>query len=201
MGLWAVNYAAGARGCPVYLRGDLNQPWEWDQFDPEPPASVPSGYVFSAKHPVVDFDFWGTRWMASERFLEVCRRFGLRVHPIPVEVLQQGGKPAAKPYYFLLWSEWASIIDLDAAAYELERVYPSGDLAHWPHHPGAPMLLSVEAFVVDESKVPAAAAFLCLDLDNQLVCTDEFKQACEGAGLLGLEFVEVHSYTKAGFWG
>lgn len=200
MSLWMVEYVAGARGCPVVLKGELNQPWAWDAFDPRAPESVPDGYVYSSRHPVVDFDHWGAYGMASGRFVDICRGFGLRVTAVPVDVLQSGGTATAKRYSYLLWSEWASIIDAEASAWEAERVYPEGVPAYHKHFPDVSVVGTVERFVVDQAKVPDAAAFRCLDLDSRLVCTDGFKDACESAGLIGLGFVDVSSYTKTDFW-
>lgn len=196
-----MGYTPGARGCPVVLKGELNQPWSWDAHRPGPPGDVPSGYVYTARHPVLDLDYWDLNWLASERFLDVCRAFGLRVHPVPVEVLQSGGKPTAKKYAYLTWSEWASVIDLEASEAELDTDLATGEPARHRHFPGAPVLLSVDQFVVDPARVPRAAAFKCLDLGHQLVCTDDFKQACEEAGLRGLAFSDLTTYTQADFWG
>lgn len=200
MTLWIVDYAAGGRGCPAVLRGTLNQPWSWNAHRPEPPQDVPPGYVYTARHPVLDLDYWDVNWLASERFVDVCRGFGLRVHPVPVEVLQSGGAPTAKSYFYLTWSEWASVIDLAASEVELDTDLVTGEPAQHRHFPGAPVLASVRRFVVDPSKVPSAA-FKCLDLGHQLVCTDDFKQACEDAGLQGLAFCDLTGYTREGFWG
>lgn len=59
-----------------------------------------------AAHPVLDLDYWDVNWLTSERFVEVCPGFGLRVHPVAVEVLQSGGRPAEKSYSYLPWSKW-----------------------------------------------------------------------------------------------
>jgi hypothetical protein len=43
--LFVVAYQGGSRGCPVVLKGDLNNDWEWDEHDPDPPNfSVTSEY-------------------------------------------------------------------------------------------------------------------------------------------------------------
>nr|EMP15289.2 hypothetical protein ISGA_1306 [Gordonia sp. NB41Y] len=199
--LWIVDYVAGARGCPVVLKGELDRRWEWDAFAPTPPmGEIPSEYVLTTRHPVIDLDYWGINWLASERFLQICRDFGIGVHPVPVQIIQSGGTPTVKPYSYLRWSEWASVIDLEASSYEADKIYPSGEPAYHKHFQNIPVLESVERFVVDETKVPAAAAFLYLDLGHELVCDDDFKRACEDARLLGMGFRPITEYTKGGFW-
>jgi hypothetical protein len=120
---------------------------------------------------------------------------------VPVRVLQSGGIPTTKRYSYLRWGEWASVIDVAASDVELELDPASGEPSRNRNLPDAPSLESVARFVIAEARVPEAAAFICTDVDHELVCTDEFKRACEAAGLRGLGFSPLSEYTKADFWG
>lgn len=201
MSLYFVKYVPDGAGCPVVLKGHLNKAWEWNAFDPDlSHGTSGSGYVYQARHARLDFDYWDVNWLASERFVAVCRRFDVGVDAVPVDVVLANGAAPEKRYFYLRWSAWGSVIDLQRSRYVLDRDLATGEVLHQKYFPEAPVLESVEAFVVDEDKVPDSAAFLCLDLGHALVCNDAFRTACEQAGLLGMEFEDITSYTKADFW-
>ncbi|MFS3126897.1 imm11 family protein [Nocardioides sp. Bht2] len=179
----------------------MNKGWEWDAFDPRLTGPVPSGYVLTTRHQVVEFDYWGLNALASQRFVDLCDAFELNVQAVPVEVVQSGRKPTTKPYYYYLrWGTWASVVDLERSDLTLERDLASGQVLQHLYFPDVPMLATVAEFVVDEEKIPSAAAFPCLDLGYDLVCNDEFRQACESEGLLGVGFEPLTGYRKADFW-
>lgn len=202
MNLYIVAYVPGERGCPLLLKGDLNMDHHWDVFDPDiDKFDVPEGYVYKSKDKVLSFDYWDINWMASSRFVEICRKFGLRVRTVPVDIIQSTGKPTEKSYFFLLWSEWTSVIDLENSEFEFDRNSATGEIEYYRYFSEVPMLLSVGDFIVDQAKIPKAAAFKCLDLGHSLVCNEEFKAACEQAGLSGIGFEDITSYKKSGFWG
>ena len=197
MTLFIVDYVPGARGCPPLLKGELNQDIAWSTVSEHVAGlDIPDGYRFEAKHAVVDFDFWGLNMLASERFVELCERFGLAIRAVPVEMIQSGGSPAAKRYFYLLWDRIATVFDWERSEYELVGNATPG--ADGRYH--ATDLESVARFVVDERSVPAAAAFISLDAGRNLICTAEFRAAVEEAGLLGIGFRELTSYTKRDFW-
>lgn len=202
MPLHIVEYVAGARGCPILLKGSLNQDITWDLFEDDVQSlEIPDGYVYTTKNPVIDFDFLPISRMASDRFVAICRRFDVDLRAVPVEMVSTSGKRAAKDYFLTIWGRWASVIDLDRSVCELVPP-PRPDLA--PPKPARPDLISlesVEKFVVDESAVPPDAAFMTTDVGSgALVCTDEFRRACEDAQLVGLRFTLLTDYTKADFW-
>lgn len=201
MTLYMVRYVPDNAGCPIVLKGKLNKPWAWNAFDPDlSKGESETGYVYEAKHKDLNFDYWDVNWMASERFIEICRRFGVGVDAVPVNVLLSNGAAPAKKYFYLRWSAWASVIDLDRSRYELERDLATGEVLCQKYFPEAPALESVESFVVDAEKVPSSAAFLCLDLGHTLVCNEAFRAACEEAGLQGMGFDDIETYTKSDFW-
>ncbi|WP_114721247.1 hypothetical protein [Rhodococcus sp. AG1013] len=204
MVLWIVEYVAGEPGCPPILKGKLNRPWYWDAFDPEPAESpTESDYELVTTNRRIDVDYWGVNWLASEEFVRICRGFGLRLVSVPVRVLQSGGVPTTKRYSYLRWGEWASVIDVAASDVELEFEFDTagGKAPRNRNIPDAPRFESVARFEIAEARVPEAAAFICTDVGHELVCTDEFKRACEAAGLRGLGFSPLSDYTKADFWG
>lgn len=202
MAIYIINYDPGMIGCPIVLKGDLNKPWSWDEHDPNPEAfNISGGYVYKSKEKVLDFDYWDINWMASEDFVRVCEQFGLGVRGVPVDVLQSDGRLTKKKYFYLLWSEWASVIDVEQSNIEFEKDLATGEIAHHKYFPDVPVALSVERFVVKDYKIPKSAAFKCLDLDYALVCNEDFKAACEKARLIGLTFDNVTNYKKDGFWG
>ncbi len=92
------------------------------------------------------------------------------------------------------------MIDVAASDVELEIDRVSGEPSRDRTVPDAPRCDSVARFEIAE-RVPEAAAFICTDVDGALVCTDEFKSACEAAGLRGLGFSPLSEYTKSDFWG
>ncbi|QIK71920.1 hypothetical protein G7070_06105 [Propioniciclava coleopterorum] len=198
MPLHIVDYVPGARGCPTVLKGTVNRDWAWDGFEADIHAlDIPDGYVFTAKHQVLDFDFWGLNLMASDAFLAVCRSFDLPVRAIPVEVVQSTGRRSAKSYFYLLWGAPVSVFDWERSEYTLAQDAPAGD----PEDRDITDLESVARFVVDEAKVPAAAAFMSLDAGRNLLCTDAFADACREAGLVGVGFRELTGFTRTDFWG
>lgn len=199
--LYMVRYIPDNVGCPVVLKGKLNKPWAWNAFDPDlSNAEFEVGYVYEAKHKFLNFDYWDLNWMASEQFVEICRKFDVGVDAVPVDVVLSDGASSVKKYFYLRWSAWASVIDLDRSRYELEKDLATGEVLYQKYFPDAPVLESIESFVVDEKKVPGSAAFLCLDLGHTLVCNALFRAACEDAGLQGMGFEEITSYTKSDFW-
>ncbi|MGE8224166.1 MAG: imm11 family protein [Stenotrophomonas sp.] len=202
MPMFVLNYAANQRGCPLVLRGAINTGWTWGAFNPDLSVGRPSqGYVYQSKHHFLDFDYWNECEMASERFVEICGRFGVGFEPVAVDVLLSNRMSSEKKYFYLRWSAWASIIDLERSDYELERELETGEVAYHKYFPDVPVLATVENFVVDESRLPASAAFKCLDLGHALVCNAEFREACEQAGLVGIQFDDITTYKKADFWG
>ncbi|MEN5206827.1 DUF1629 domain-containing protein [Stenotrophomonas terrae] len=202
MSLYILNYVSGAPGCPIVLKGRLNKGWSWNAFNPHTSAVDPgTGYVYQAKHDFLDFDYWGTCGMASERFMEICRNFGIGVEFVAVDVLLSDRKKSKKKYFYLRWSAWASVIDWERSDYELEKDLETGEVVHYKYFPDVPVIETVENFVVDEGKIPDSAAFKCLDLGHVLVCNDAFREACEQAGLAGIQFEDITSYKKSDFWG
>ncbi len=93
------------------------------------------------------------------------------------------------------------MIDVAASDVELEIDPVSGEPSRDRIIPDAPRFDSVARFEIAEARVPEAAAFICTDVDGALVCTDEFKSACEAAGLRGLGFSPLSEYTKSDFRG
>ena len=159
MTLYIVEYEPGAPGCPVHLNGTGSLDWTWNAFDPELSAATPAAdYVFQAKHPLVDFDYWDMRWMASEGFLEICRRFDVCVEGVPVTVIQSGGRPTAKQYFYLRWSSWASVVDRERSEVEWARDLRTGEPQYHLFFPEVPAIETVATFVVDEARIPSTAA-------------------------------------------
>lgn len=201
MALYMVHYAPDDAGCPVVLKGKLNKPWAWNAFDPDlSNGDSEVGYVYEAKHKFLNFDYWDVNWMASEQFVAICRRFDIGVDGIPVDVVFSNGPASAMKYFYLRWSAWASVIDLDRSRYELEKDLATGEVLYQKYFPDVPVLELVDSFVVDAKRVPDSAAFLCLDLGHTLVCNEEFRAACEEAGLRGMGFEDIEVYTKRDFW-
>nr|WP_313254430.1 DUF1629 domain-containing protein [Stenotrophomonas sp.] len=139
-------------------------------------------------------------WMASDRFLAVCRHFNIGVDAIPLDVVLANGAAPGTQYFYLRWSAWASVIDLQRSRCTLERDLTTGDVLHQKYFPAVPVLNLVEAFVVDGGKVPEAAAFLCMDLGHALVCNEALRVTCQQAGLVGMACEDITSYTRIDFW-
>lgn len=197
MSLYVIDYGPEQRGCPLVLRGDINRDWEWDTYDPDPDrAVITHDYVYRAKHPLIDFDFWNEKSIASSRFVDICRRNEARIRTVPLEIIQSNKKRTEKDYCYLLWGDWLSILDFDASDITLDRELETGEPVHHRQFPQVPRCEAIRRFVVDPSKLDQRQVFKCIDLDFDLVCTEKFRAECEQAGLVGLDFKPLESFQK-----
>jgi hypothetical protein len=197
MNLYVVTYRADEHGCPLVLKGDLNHDWEFDTFDPNPEsAEIRHSYTLRSKNPLIDFDFWNDRSIGSARFVEICRRHDAQIRTVPLAIIQSNKKRTAKDYFYVLWSDWLSIIDLDASDITLDRDLETGQVIHHRQFPAVPRCEAVRHFVVDPARLTDRQVFKCIDLDFELVCTEKFRDDCEAAGLSGLDFQPLDSFQR-----
>ena len=197
MELFVVEYEPGGRGCPPVLRGRLNHPWEWDEHDPDPSKfEITHNYVYESKHAVVDFDYCTQQGVASRNFVDLCLAAGAKLRLVPVEIRQTNGQRTVKDYFYPLWANWLSILDVDASDVELERQWPSGEPAIDRYFPDIQLYSAIRRFVADLAKLGDERVFKCVDLGSKLVCTADFRADCETAGLIGLRFTPLSTYQK-----
>lgn len=201
MALFVITYEPGVRGCPLVLKGNLNHDWEWDEHDPDPDKfTISHDYEYRSKNPLIDFDFWNSVAIASESFVALCNEFGARTRRVPVRIVQSNKEPTTKRYFYLLWKDWLSILDREESDYELDRDLATGEPISDRYFPSVTRCETITRFVVDEAKVKGKHVFKCIDLDDEVVCDDQFRNACFGKKLLGLKFVPIEEFRKIPFW-
>lgn len=179
------------------LKGRLNHPWEWDEFDPDPSRfEITHDYVYESKHPVVDFDFWNQQGLASREFVELCIAAGAKLRLVPVEIRQTDGQRTHKDYFYPLWFSWLSILDAEASDVEVDRGLPEGEPVTNRYFPDTLRYSTIRRFVADPAKLGAEQVFMCVELDWGVVCTEDFRADCERAGLVGVTFTPLSTYQK-----
>jgi len=192
MDLYVVEYEPGGRGCPPVLKGRLNHAWEWDEFDPEPAKfEIKNEYVYESKNPIVDFDYWNQNWLASRKFVDLCMAYGARIRLVPVMIIQSDKKRTQKDYFYPLWEDWLSIIDFERSDIDFDRDLETGEVIMDRYFTEVPRCSAIRKFVVDPAKLDERQVFKCIDLDSELVCTEDFRAKCEASGLVGVKFTPL----------
>lgn len=181
------------KGCPGYLKGELNRDWEWDVYAPNPfDFNISGSYVFKARHKFLDFDFWPSGPLVSEKFVEICGKFGSDYRLIPVKIIQSNGQETEKKYFYILFNNGYEILDYDQSELLFRTDLKSGEITYRKHFPKTPFVYSIYRAVLDEKKFSGMHIFRCVDLANKLVCSNDFKFECENRNLLGLKFIEIN---------
>jgi hypothetical protein len=198
---YLITYKSGARGCPTYFHHDLNHDWQWDEFDPDPDKfNVTANYICQAKHKVVNFDFLNNV-LVSERFIDLCEKFGLKYRKIAVEMVQSTKVPTEVKYYFLLSKTWAAVLDYEKSKCTVGMDLETGTPLFDNYFPTVPHIEAIQLAVIDEEKVNGLNIFRCIDIESKYVCSERFKAECEEQKLSGIEFVPLDSNFKSiPFW-
>lgn len=180
------------KGCPAYLKGDLNHSWEWNKYDPDPyKYSISDDYIFNARHSFLDFDFWDGGPLVSEKFVEICKGFGVEFRLVPVRMIQSGGGETKKKYFYMLFSGRYEILDYEASDLKFDTDLRTGAVRYHKYSPCTPFVYSVYKAVIDESKISGRHIFKCLDFSRDIVCSEVFKAECESSQLNGIRFIEI----------
>ncbi|MFC3552143.1 imm11 family protein [Lysobacter cavernae] len=198
---YQISYRPGQPGCPDYFDGDLNEAWEWDEYDPGVhELEIKHQYVYRANHEFVDFDYCD-EYLVSTHFARLCDQFGMRERLVPVTIVESDGERTKKDYVFLLSSEHISILDVARSEYVVARQLETGEIVRDRYCPDVVHYDSIVKFVVDPDRVAGRHIFRCIDLARRYVCSQPFKDACEQSGMLGLAFTPIDDNFKvAAFW-
>ncbi|MBD9417392.1 hypothetical protein IB234_22750 [Pseudomonas sp. PDM16] len=190
---YIVDYdISGKKGCPPYLKGELNHDWEWDDYDPDPfKFEISDDYVFKARHNFLNFDFWDSGPLVSERFVKICERFGVAFRLVPVRMIQSGGEEAEKKYYYILLDGQYGALDYKESKLKFYTDLRTGEVLYRKHCPTIPRIISVYRAVIDNERILGKHIFKCVDFSGKLVCSEEFKVECEENSLLGVKFIEI----------
>lgn len=200
MQLYVISYKPGERGCPVNPKGTLNHKWEWNQFDPNPEKlTITHDYEYFTKNPLYDFDFWTETLIASEAFCDLCDQFGARTRRIPLRIIQSNKKATTKTYFYLLWQDWLSIIDFEKSDYQILFNPQTGKKENHLYFPEIPYIETLAKFVPVLDKTKGKHVFKCLDLISEVVCTDDFRQACIDRKFIGLDFIPIEEFQMFPF--
>lgn len=201
MNYFVIEYLAGERGCPPILKGKISSDWQWDQLDPDPGKfTVTNSYEYHWKAPLVNFDFWSRTLIASGDFVALCQEYGAQIVKVPLVIYQLNNKRTEKNYFYLLWKDWLSILDLNSSIYEYNNDIETGKPRKHKYFPDSLLIESISSFVVDEAKVQGKHVFKCFDLGAEVVCDEEFRQACLKKKLVGLKFSPISEYKLVPFW-
>lgn len=201
MNYFVIEYKGGGRGCPGYLKGDLNFDLEWDPLDPNIEKICPTKkYEFRAKHSLIELDFWDGL-LCSDRFLDLCVDYGMNLKRVPVRMIQSNGSVAGKTYSYVLTSDYISILDeanseyLDAIS--LESGLPVRDRYFGEYTRKE----KITKFKISPDKAGGRDVFRCLDIDDKFVCSERFRNACQEHGLLGMDFISIdEGFKVVPFW-
>ncbi|MDH6195471.1 hypothetical protein M2272_002111 [Mycobacterium frederiksbergense] len=176
---------------PYSPQGSLNLDWQWDEFDPNPDSfNIAGDYVYSIKHRLIDFDFWNAKCLASAEFIDLARDFSAEFRTIPVAFKYPNGEFSQKQYFYVLWKDWHSLIDLDKSSYIVSedlhcaRVKDKYFQDHWH-------MQEISQFVVDPQKDPHRHIFRSIDLRNEAICSESFMRMCKQRKMKGIEFVPI----------
>lgn len=196
MKYYELNYKSGERGCPTYLKGDLNHEWEWDEMDPNPEKfEIKNQYVFQAKHTLIELDYWDSN-LVSENFVELCKFFGMKYIVVPLKIIQSNKQETQKNFFYLLTSDYKTILDREKSTYvedtDLETGHPIKDR----YFPDIIRYREITRFIIQESLVGRANIFRCIDLNDRYVCSEIFKNEAEKRHLVGIQFVEIDKDFK-----
>ena len=201
MQLFVISYKAGAKGCPVLLKGVLNHDWTWDEFDPDPDKfNITLNYEYRSKNPLIDFDFWNDFRIGSDAFCELCDSFGTYVRRVPQKIIQSNGKPTVKKYNYLLWRDWLSIIDTEKSDYEISRDPRTGEIEYDKYFSEIPFYEEITRFIPNLDKIGKKSVFKCVDIHCEVVCTETFRDACIERGFLGLDFIPIEEFKMIPPW-
>jgi len=197
MNYHVINYEPGAPGCPIFLSGLINKDWEWEPLDPTPDKfKISDDYFYRAKHRLIDFDFWSNEIMGSEEFTDLVKDMGGKIRKIPLKIIYPNQTESKKKYFYILWKEWHSMIDL-----EKSECTPSVDIYTGEKHydkdfPGVLALREIKKFVLDKNKDPSKHIFKSLDFFNETICSEEFMQECIKRKFKGLSFTPIEDAQR-----
>lgn len=198
---YVISYRPGESGCPEYFDGDLNLPWEWDEYDPGiDKVEVRHDYIYQARHDFIDFDYCD-EYLVSARFARLCREFGMSERSVPVSIVQSNGAATRKDYVFMLSGDHLSILDEARSDYVVARQLETGEVVRDRYVPDVVHYDSIARFVVDPGRVGGRQVFRCIDLGRKYVCSESFKAACIEREMSGLAFTPIdEQFRFDAFW-
>jgi len=197
MNYYVIRYESGAPGCPLVLKGQINKDWTWDHLDPAPDQfEVADDYVYRAKLRLIDFDFWSSRVMGSELFAGLVEEMGGKIRKIPLKIIYPNKTESKKKYFYILWKEWHSMIDLEKSEFSPEVDIYTGENHYDKDFPDVLALREIKKFVMDKSKDPQKHIFKSLDFLNETICSEEFVQECIKRKFKGLSFTPIEDAQR-----
>jgi len=197
MKYYIVKYESGAPGCPIFLNGLINKDWTWDHLDPDPDKfEITGDYVYRAKHRLIDFDFWSDVIIGSEEFVALTEETGGKIRKIPLKIIYPNQSESKKKYFYILWKEWHSMIDLEKSEYTPSTDLYTGENVYNAYSPDALYMREIKKFVINKKKDPRKHIFKSLDFFNETVCSEEFAQECIKRKFKGLSFTPIEDAQR-----
>jgi len=201
MNYFVIKYSSGAIGCPTILYGDLSSDWEWDIFDPHPEKFIiQNKYIFTIKQKKIDFDYWNDHNIGSANFIKIAIDHGATLRTIPLDIIQSNKKRPDKNYFYVLWSDWYSTIDLERSDYIFYRDLETNEIVYNKYFRDVASLDMIKKYYFDKSKDPKKDLFKSLDFRDETICSERFMDACIKAKLKGMEFIPIEEYQEIPFW-
>lgn len=200
MKYYVINYKSGEPGCPSILKGAINRDWSWDHLDPDPDQfEIENDYIFKAKTRFVDFDYWSERVMGSEQFTQLIEEMGGMIRKIPVKIIYPDQSESCKKYFYILWKEWYSIIDLENSEYIIDKDLYTGEKIYNKMFPNIFYFLEIHKFAADKNKDPGKHIFKSLDFFDQTICSEEFMKRCIRKKFKGVSFTPVEEAKEINY--
>lgn len=198
-----MQYKHGEKGCPAFFSADYNtSEYEWDGLDPNPDKFIINNtYTCKAKHPLVDFDFYGNPTsIVSEDFIKVCDELSVLYRTIPVEITQIGNKHTVKEYYYFLVKSNVEILDRSLSTFKDAVDLYTGEVVYNKiYDPKKVHYYDYICKFVINSNIEFPHLFRCMET-LELTCTDAFKDACEDKAIKGISFIPIDEEYKYDPW-
>lgn len=202
MKYYVIKYQHGAPGCPAALFWkDDDGGLDWDNFNPDIDSiEIKREHTAKVSNRSIDFDFFESNDIASAEFIEIVKKYSERIKEIPVRFIVAGGKNPKKDYFYIVFGDWFSIIDLNNSSFEYDRDLSSGDVIYNKYFPEIPNFDKIEKFSPDPSKDPKRDIFKSLDFFGETICSEKFMKDCYDRKIIGLEFIPIEDFQYIPFW-